>query len=818
MNALKLGYILMLKKSIKATLLISTIMAAPVNTNAQILGYAGSSINSTVDLNNPKDLEKELLIKAIDGSINFHSFEDLMQLYGKNNSRLFENLYLNLDSSIFGGSFVPSSYFPVYLSEIEYQSVLNKHMFAVKSKPVVEVVDKEKASSETFSLGTASLLLAGLGGALAFAGGSSDSKNIVRSPTPPTDINFVPSSRYRSISDYDDFSGANLRELFSDAKRITPYSFYENGIYGQGVKVAVMDSGIDAAHFDLKNQIDYAGSISSSGSTITDSSDHGTHVAGTIAAEHNNYGMHGIAPQSTLLSYDVLNFSSKRYSYLYRTAIDNGAQVINSSWGYSNDNYANRKPFESYNDMVKSYGKFSKDNWKSVFNYLKENDVISVWSVGNDGLPEPGTLKVAPVFDSDLQDHWVNVVALNDSNKIASFSNYCGVTKEFCISAPGTSIYSTSPNNSYSYKQGTSMAAPVVSGSIALLRSAFPKLSSGEILDILYETADDLGAEGVDEIYGHGALNLGQAFLPVGELTVSVGSDLDAKSYKISDTNLTIGGGISDAVLSAEVVQEATINSVDKYNREYDVNVASMIAQDNEKVSLLNVDVDLGDFVVSLEKDFSSNYGEILEYLDGNNSIEYGSDNTSIILSYGDNSTTFVVDNEASFSKLRVNSSIGYSLDNGGILGGKSSGAFIGASSKTSVFMNTVSYQLGKIHSIKGYLNVSDTDFSSSYLNGRNITRSEQGISYISESPLGKFELGLAKPLSVDSGTIELSTLGVESNEITEQKISSKTDYKLHFGYQKDLISSSFVSSISAGLELYDDGNHLTKVSYALTF
>ncbi|WP_152527963.1 S8 family peptidase [Lutibaculum baratangense] len=116
------------------------------------------------------------------------------------------------------------------------------------------------------------------------------------------------------------------------------------------------------------------------------------------------------------------------------------------------------------------------------------------------------------------------VVAVDAQKEITAYSNRCGVAAEWCIAAPGGGIdrdengnplqrpiYSTYPTDDYGYSAGTSMAAPHVAGAVAILIEAYPHFSPGKLTDILFETAEDLGEEGVDAVYGHGLLRLDRA-------------------------------------------------------------------------------------------------------------------------------------------------------------------------------------------------------------------------------------------------------------------------------------------------------------------
>ena len=139
-------------------------------------------------------------------------------------------------------------------------------------------------------------------------------------------------------------------------------------------------------------------------------------------------------------------------------------------------------------------------------------------------------LAAAEKADGIERGRIVVVVALDAYNHIADYSSHCGVAKEWCIAAPGggqanhvdSGIYSTVPEDmgGYDNYSGTSMAAPNVSGAVAVLTEAYPTFSPAKIVDILFMTAEDLGAEGVDAVFGHGLLRLDHA-LSVGPVGMS---------------------------------------------------------------------------------------------------------------------------------------------------------------------------------------------------------------------------------------------------------------------------------------------------------
>ena len=147
-----------------------------------------------------------------------------------------------------------------------------------------------------------------------------------------------------------------------------------------------------------------------------------------------------------------------------------------------------------------------------------DRDAIFVWAAGNDYSRQSSALSALPLFFDELDGKFINVVAW-DSNtgRLADYSNQCGITKNYCITAPGTGF-----DINGDIISGTSFATPVVSAAIAILREAFPYLGASEITAILFTTARDLGAPGIDDVYGWGMLDLERATRPVGASLVPI--------------------------------------------------------------------------------------------------------------------------------------------------------------------------------------------------------------------------------------------------------------------------------------------------------
>lgn len=211
---------------------------------------------------------------------------------------------------------------------------------------------------------------------------------------------------------------------------------------------------------------------------LVEDESHGTHVAGIIAAERNNgKGVNGVANNVAIMSIRAVpngDEYDKDIALGIRYAVDNGAKIINASFG---------KSFSPNAEWV-----------YDALKYAAENDVLFVHAAGNEGADLDDINN--PNFPNDqinngpeIADNVITVGALSSkygSEMVATFSNYGKVNVD--VFAPGDNIYSTMPNNEYEYQGGTSMAAPAVAGVAALLRSQYPKLTASEVKHIIMES------------------------------------------------------------------------------------------------------------------------------------------------------------------------------------------------------------------------------------------------------------------------------------------------------------------------------------------
>jgi len=255
---------------------------------------------------------------------------------------------------------------------------------------------------------------------------------------------------------------------------------WSHGYTGQGVVVAVLDTGVDYNDQDLKNNIwtnpnpndGYANDIHGwnfvdNNNNVLDDNGHGTHVSGIIAAENNNSGVIGVAYNTKIMPVKVLDQNGSGSLTDIAAGIDyavnHGANVINMSLG----------------------GNSSDSTLQSAIDYANSKGVTVVMAAGNDGAATPDYPAIYATTSG------IAVGAVDQNNQLADFSNRSGSQPITYLTAPGVDVYSTLPNNQFATYSGTSMATPFVTGAIALMLSANHNLTTSQIRDILIQTAEN---------------------------------------------------------------------------------------------------------------------------------------------------------------------------------------------------------------------------------------------------------------------------------------------------------------------------------------
>jgi thermitase len=243
--------------------------------------------------------------------------------------------------------------------------------------------------------------------------------------------------------------------------------------------VAIIDTGIDYTHEDLSGKVIRGYDFVNEDYDPRDDHGHGTHVAGiTGAIANNGRGIAGVCPGCSLLAIKVVNANGSGTNSAIANGIANavshGAQVINLSLG----------------------GLDNSSTIKLAVEQAYQSGVIILAASGNDG-------SGVPLYPAAFPE----VIAVGATDRYgdrASFSNY-GSHLE--LAAPGQSIYSTLPGNSYESWNGTSMASPHVAGLAGLLLSQNPSLSNQQVRQLMVATSQDLGTTGRDSYFGYGRIN-----------------------------------------------------------------------------------------------------------------------------------------------------------------------------------------------------------------------------------------------------------------------------------------------------------------------
>ena len=368
-----------------------------------------------------------------------------------------------------------------------------------------------------------------------------------------------------------DFDTAEYRRQ-SALEQVNVIPAYEAGALGEDVIVAVIDTGIDADHPEFAGRIHpqsadlvIAGVVSpgdarAGGPSLEDDDDHGTPVASIIAAAKNEAGVHGVAPEATLLIFrtdddgdDELSLFGEAISEAVDRSVDLGAGVANMSFGSTEPG--------------------ARSDFEGLLAHLKANDIVTVLAAGNDGADDPEASALGAL---DVAGAPAAIIAgsVDSLNVISSFSNRAGEGADIFLVAPGELLRAVYPGAGADQTRsfsGTSAATPMISGAAALIRSLWPNLTAEETVDILLASATDLGAPGTDPVYGRGLLNIGAAVSPIGGVSTA---SADGAAVDPASLGATLSGiyGTSLAGLGDIVV-------LDSYDRDFRLSLDGLVSR-----------------------------------------------------------------------------------------------------------------------------------------------------------------------------------------------------------------------------------------------
>ncbi len=383
-----------------------------------------------------------------------------------------------------------------------------------------------------------------------------------------------------------------------------------NVVPGTGVTVGFIDTGIDSNHPLFRSSTISETLLTGATDELGGDSSHGTAVASIVGADpihlaltDRGKGFQGIAWGAALKMFAIplgdpaprdhvyaprslngLSQSDGDYAQIFNTVLAQDMDILNLSFATSG--------------LIENYdAQGIRSNLGQTINALAQAGVqektILVWAAGNDhdractpgadncvgsdrtdnnGNPA-GSLNASSVGIlaglvariTELQGHSIAAVAVDNNGNIAGFSNRCGIAKDWCIAAPGVNVEVAyfGPGNGIPGKRGigtssgTSLAAPMVAGGLALMKQQFRgQLSNTAIVSRLFATARKEGKYANAAIYGQGMMDLGAATAPMGQTTVSLGPTVDDAGVDLRMTSLGLGGALGDGLERSLAGQE----------------------------------------------------------------------------------------------------------------------------------------------------------------------------------------------------------------------------------------------------------------------
>jgi hypothetical protein len=340
------------------------------------------------------------------------------------------------------------------------------------------------------------------------------------------------------------------------------------GYTGRNIKIGIVDSGVQGSSSEFAgrlagNYVLRAGLIAAN----IDRVNHGTGVASVVAGARNGSGTQGVAYDATLYSYKLtdtgpINYTDAQLAALINRQVADGVEISNNSWGgspyvgsFAASTYMNSRPLI-----------------RNAYRNAVNNGVIFVFSAGNEGRTQVAMQGGAAHYDAVLAPQWLTVVDVDVNLRESTYTNRCGLAQSFCVTAPGANVLLGTNTGGTRVSSGTSFAAPVVSGALALLKQAFPTLTPAQVVTRLKETATLNGLTTstgctintcteatMRNVFGRGLIDVNAATQPIAGLGMAQGAHLNDGLASLQNARIELPAGVSEQVLAALSTTEVAV-------------------------------------------------------------------------------------------------------------------------------------------------------------------------------------------------------------------------------------------------------------------